>query len=100
MSKPAVAVKQEFNANACSLEQELAELLVFTLHLDMEPEEIDPEVALFGAGLGLDSIDILELSMMISKRYGVHLRADDQDNLRFLGSLRSLAEHIALLRTR
>ena len=58
------------------------------------PEGIAPEAPLFGAGLGRDSIDALELALEISKRYGFQLRSDDEDNRRIFGSLRSLAAHI------
>jgi acyl carrier protein len=49
---------------------------------------------LYGEGLGLDSIDILELSLAISKKYGVQIKADDADNNRIFSSLRSLNQHI------
>lgn len=73
----------------------LAELLVESLNLDgVVPAEIDPEAPLFGAGLGLDSIDALELSLAISKRYGFQLRSDSEDNRRIFGSLRALSAHV------
>jgi acyl carrier protein len=73
----------------------LAELLVESLNLDgVAPAEIDPEAPLFGAGLGLDSIDALELSLAISKRYGFQLRSDNEDNRRIFGSLRALSAHV------
>lgn len=76
-------------------ERELAELLVQSLNLDgVAPEGIDPEAPLFGAGLGLDSIDALELSLAISKRYGFQLRSDNDDNRRIFGSLRALSAHV------
>lgn len=71
---------------------EVAQLIVETLNLDIDPTDIDPERPLYGEGLGLDSIDMLELSLAISKRYGVQLRADDKDNVRIFSSLRALAE--------
>lgn len=81
-------------------ERELAELLVESLNLDgVAPAEIDPEAPLFGAGLGLDSIDALELSLAISKRYGFQLRSDNDDNRRIFGSLRALSEHVQQHRT-
>jgi acyl carrier protein len=81
-------------------ERELAELLVESLNLDgVAPAEIDPEAPLFGAGLGLDSIDALELSLAISKRYGFQLRSDNDDNRRIFGSLRALSEHVQQNRT-
>jgi len=77
-------------------ERELAELIVSALNLDdIAAEDIDPEAPLFKTGLGLDSIDALELALEISKRYGFQLRSDDEDNVRIFGSLRSLAAHIA-----
>ena len=81
---------------ATNLEHELADMLVEVLHLEMPASDIDPAGPLFGdQGLGLDSIDILEIAVAISKKYGFKLRSDDQDNDRTFGSLRSLAAHIA-----
>ena len=76
------------------LQRELATLLVDALNLDIAPESIDPEAALYGEGLGLDSIDILEVALVVSQRYGFQLRSDDEDNVRIFASLASLAEHI------
>ena len=77
-------------------EQELAELIVTALNLEgVAPADIDPEAPLFKTGLGLDSIDALELALEISKRYGFQLRSDDENNVRIFSSLRSLTEHIA-----
>jgi len=82
-------------------ELELARLVVATLNIeDVRPEEIDPEAPLYGEGLGLDSIDILEMSLAISKAYGVQLRSDDPDNERIFRSLRSLAAHLQARRAR
>jgi acyl carrier protein len=76
-------------------EQALAELIVAAVNLeDVRPADIDPEAPLFGDGLGLDSIDALELALEISRRYGVQLRADDEENRRIFSSLRALAAHI------
>jgi acyl carrier protein len=75
-------------------EAELARLMVDTLNLEMDVGAIDPLSPLFGDGLGLDSIDVLELALGISKTYGVQLRADDADNEMIFQSLRSLNEHI------
>ncbi|TXH65384.1 MAG: acyl carrier protein [Lysobacteraceae bacterium] len=81
-------------------ELELAELLVECLNLEgVAPADIDPEAPLFGAGLGLDSIDALELSLAISKRYGFQLRSDNDDNKRIFGSLRALSAHVQQHRT-
>jgi acyl carrier protein len=76
-------------------ELEVARLIVGALSLEIAPEEIDPAAPLFGEGLGLDSIDALEMSLVISKAYGVQLRSDDERNHRIFASLRSLAGHIA-----
>ena len=76
-------------------EPELAELLVESLNLDgVVPADIDPEAPLFGDGLGLDSIDALELALAIGKRYGFQLRSDSEENLRIFASLRALSEHV------
>jgi acyl carrier protein len=77
------------------LEQELAVLLVQALNLEMAPAEIDPDAPLYGDGLGLDSIDILEVALEVSQRYGFQLRSDDANNQRIFQSLRSLAAHVA-----
>jgi len=76
-------------------ELELARLIVTALNLeDVKPEELDPEAPLYGEGLGLDSIDILEMSLAISKAYGVQLRSDDPDNDKIFRSLRSLSTYV------
>jgi acyl carrier protein len=76
-------------------ESELAQLLVESLNLEgVEPAGIDPQAPLFGEGLGLDSIDALELALAISKKYGFQLRSDSDENRRIFGSLRALSAHI------
>lgn len=76
-------------------ERELAQLLVESLNLDgTDPAGIDPEAPLFNAGLGLDSIDALELALAISKQYGFQLRSDNDDNRRIFASLRALSAHV------
>ncbi len=79
---------------ASAAEKDLAQLIVTALNLDIKADEIDPEAPLYGEGLGLDSIDILELSLAISKTYGVQLKSDDADNGKIFSSLRSLNQHI------
>ncbi len=74
--------------------RELAQLIVETLNLDVAAATIDPEAPLFGEGLGLDSIDMLEIALAVSQTYGVKLRADDTDNQQIFRSLVSLNEHI------
>lgn len=78
---------------------EVAELIVSALNLDMPPADIEADAPLFGDGLGLDSIDVLEISLVISKRYGFQLKSDNEDNLRIFSSLRALATYIAAQRT-
>ena len=63
------------------LQREVATLLVEALNLEIAPESIDPPTPLYGEGLGLDSIDILEVALVVSERYGFQLRADDGDNV-------------------
>ncbi|NRF68700.1 acyl carrier protein [Aquincola sp. S2] len=82
-----------------ALEPELAALLVEALNLEVTPAEIDPTAPLYGDGLGLDSIDILELALEVSRRYGFQLRSDDENNHLIFQSLRSLAGHVAAHRT-
>ncbi len=83
-----------------ALEAELATLLVSALNLDLNPAEIDPSASLFNEGLGLDSIDVLELALEVSQRYGMQLRADDENNHKIFQSLRTLAAHVAQHRTK
>jgi acyl carrier protein len=81
--------------------QDLAKLIVSILNLDMPPDSLNPEAPLFGEnGLGLDSIDILEIALAISKRYGFELRSDDANNVQIFASLSALGKHIASNRTR
>ena len=75
-------------------EKELAQLIVTSLNLEVSADEIEPDAPLYGEGLGLDSIDILELSLAISKTYGVQLKSDDADNNKIFSSLRNLNQHI------
>ena len=75
--------------------QEIADLIVSALNLEIAASEIDPDAPLYREGLGLDSIDILEVALVVSKRYGFKLRDDDKENVRIFQSLRSLAAHVA-----
>ena len=84
---------------AGALQVEVAQLIVSALNLDIQPGEIKADDALYGEGLGLDSIDILEVALEVSKRFGFQLRADNEDNVRIFQSLRSLTDHIAAQRT-
>lgn len=79
-----------------TLEREIAELIITCTALeDVRPEDIEPEAPLFVEGLGLDSIDALEIGVALNKRYGVRLTADSEDNRRHFASLRNLARYVA-----
>jgi acyl carrier protein len=84
------------------LEQELAALIVKAVNLeDVRPEEIDPTAPLIGEGLGLDSIDALEIALAVAQQYGFQLHSDDEDSTRrIFASLRSLAQLVEQHRTR
>ena len=78
-----------------NIEQEIARLIIDTLNLEaVTPEQIVPDAPLFGEGLGLDSLDMLELSMAVEQEYGVALRSDDPEHIKLFASLRSLSQHI------
>ena len=79
--------------------RELAALVIEGLHLeDVDPAAVDLAAPLFGGGLDLDSLDLLEISLLIQQRYGVKLMADDPDNEKIFASLESLAAHIDKMR--
>ena len=79
--------------------RELASLIVESLNMEgVDPEKLDPAAPLFGDGLGLDSLDMLEISLVIQQRYGVKLKADDPQNEAIFSSLQNLAEHISAAR--
>lgn len=75
-------------------QKEIAELIVSSLNLEMAAEEISPDEQLFYDGLGLDSIDALELSLVLSQKYGVTIRSDDERIQQIFGSLGSLAAFV------
>ena len=75
-------------------ERALAQLIVETLNLDIAPASIDAQAPLFGEGLGLDSIDMLEIALAVSQTYGVKLRADDVNNDEIFRSLASLSQYV------
>jgi acyl carrier protein len=81
-------------------ERELSELIVEALNLETSADSIDPTAPLYREGLGLDSIDILEIALTISKQYGLQLRSDDADNVKIFSSLRSLNEYVQQHRTK
>ncbi|MDO4937187.1 MAG: phosphopantetheine-binding protein [Sutterellaceae bacterium] len=78
-----------------ALENELKELIIASLNLeDVSPEDIDREAPLFNDGLGLDSIDALELGLALKKKYGITLSAENEDNKKYFASLAALAEFV------
>ena len=99
MNKIAAESTRESDALSAT-ELELAQLIVTTLNLEVQAAEIDPLAPLYGDGLGLDSIDILEAALAISKSYGVQLRSDDANNQKIFSSLRNLSDHIQQHRTK
>jgi acyl carrier protein len=100
MSDKVSPLRQASPANTATLTAEVAALIVEALNLDIAPGDIDPGQPLYGEGLGLDSIDILEIALVVSKQYGVQLRADSDDNERIFGSLRHLVDYIIAHRTK
>ena len=86
--------------NSGTLLREVAALIVEALNLEVAPAAIGADQPLYGEGLGLDSIDILEIALVVSKRYGVQLRADSEDNVRIFASLRHLVDYITAHRTK
>jgi acyl carrier protein len=81
------------------LESEVSQIMVETLNLKMDHKDIDPVAPLFGDGLGLDSIDALEIALCISQKYGYKLRSDDPENVKIFACLRSLCQAIEKNRT-
>jgi acyl carrier protein len=81
-------------------ENQLGELIVNALNLEVAPADIDPDAPLYGEGLGLDSVDILEIALEISKKYGFQLRSGDNRNIEIFRSLASLNAHVQANRTK
>ena len=102
MSSPSESSSQPSSTPVAdaALLREVAELVVSSLNLETVASDIQPDDALYGDGLGLDSIDILEIALVVSKRYGLQLRASDEGNTSIFQSLRSLGDHIAQQRTK
>jgi len=86
-------------SSTTELQREVAELMIESLNLEVTADEIPPDEALYGDGLGLDSIDILEVALVVSKRYGLQLQAENAEDQNVFSSLRSLADFIAAERT-
>ena len=95
MTNPSSATQ----ANA-ELEREVAQLIVSSLNLEVTPESIEADSDLYGDGLGLDSIDILEIALVVSKQYGIQMKTEGDDNSLIFKSLRSLSAYIAEKRTK
>ena len=100
MPDKASLIQQSAAPADIDLQREIAALFVQALNLEVAPQDIDPDAPLYGEGLGLDSIDILEVALIVSKKYGVQLRADSHQNQEIFRSLRHLASHIATQRTK
>ncbi len=82
-------------------ETEIAQLIIDTLNLEeVAADGIEPDQPLFREGLGLDSIDALELALALSQRYGCQLRSDDVENVRIFSSLRALSAYVEQHRTK
>ncbi|MEY2333680.1 phosphopantetheine-binding protein [Acidithiobacillus ferrianus] len=75
-------------------EAELSRLIIESLNLPMDPLQVDPEASLYGGPLGLDSIDFLEISMVITKKYGVMISSGGEDKTEIFNSLRSLCNYV------
>jgi acyl carrier protein len=91
---PPIAVPQQ------ELEAEVIQLLISSLNLEVKPSEVTADTPLYGDGLGLDSIDILEIALAVSKRYGFQMRSDDPRNVESFASIRALSNYIAQERTK
>lgn len=85
--------------STADLQREVAELMIASLNLEVTVDQITPDAPLYGDGLGLDSIDVLEVALVVSKRYGLQLRSDSADSQHIFSSLRSLCDYIAAHRT-
>ncbi len=86
-------------SSTAELQRQVAELMIACLNLEVTADQITPDAPLYGEGLGLDSIDVLEVALMVSKHYGLQLRSDSADSQQIFSSLRSLSDYIAVHRT-
>ena len=86
--------------SSIELQREVAELMIECLNLEVTADQITPDDPLYGDGLGLDSIDVLEVALVVSKRYGLQLRDDSTNNQHIFSSLRNLSDYIATKRIR
>jgi acyl carrier protein len=83
------------SADVSSIVRELATLITQAINLEIAPDQIDPDAPLYGEGLGLDSIDILEVALVVAKRYNIQLKAESEENHVIFASLRNLAQYVA-----
>jgi acyl carrier protein len=88
------------NTSVDALMPEVANLIIEALNLEISSQEVEPDAPLYGDGLGLDSIDMLEISLVISKQYGFELKSDVENKDEVFGSLRGLTAHIVRCRTK
>lgn len=104
MSNPQAPQAESLDAGSPTaddaLPREVATLIVAALNLDVPADSIEADAPLYGEGLGLDSIDMLEVALVVSRQYGFQMRANDEGNVAIFGSLRSLSNHIAANRTK
>jgi acyl carrier protein len=98
MSDNAQLLQHPVASDFGALEREIAGLIVQALNLEMDPRDISPDAPLYGEGLGLDSIDILEVALVVSKKYGIQLRADSEENGEIFRSLHHFARYVAAQR--
>jgi acyl carrier protein len=82
---------------SANLKQEIKQAIVRSLRLPIAPDAIEDGVSLFGEGLGLDSIDVLELVLEIERTFGVSI-SDEQTGNRVLRSVDTIAAHITAIR--
>lgn len=82
-------------ADLSAIIRELATLITQAVNLDIAPAQIDPDAPLYGEGLGLDSIDILEVALVVAKRYDLQLKAESEENHLIFASLRTLAQYVS-----
>jgi acyl carrier protein len=100
MAENAQLIQSPSAASTAAVRAELAALITAALNLEVAPADIDPAAPLYGEGLGLDSIDILEVALVVSKQYGIQLKADSEENHVIFSSLNALSEFVAAQRTK
>ncbi len=94
-SKSNIPSAANTSADLNSIIRELATLITQAINLEIAPDQIDPDAPLYGEGLGLDSIDILEVALVVAKRYNLQLKAESEENHVIFSSLRNLAQYVA-----